>query len=203
MSTGISQSYDKEYQKRYLDLCGLLHQAYMNRYFLERSFAYVREVREKEGAIDTPARRFFAHLQHVVIRDLYLVVWKIYFDKDKKANTIRELNHYVNGKLLLNKSVKLSKEARQAEKDITTYRKQYVAHNDFAPDDGMLDFDVLFSVLDELRDKLNSLYAPELHPMVYEFSDDMLKEIQETVEYSMKRMLYENGNEIVVAERIE
>ena len=64
----------------------------MDRYLLEEIVNYTEDIKQYEGACKTRAYPVLGHISSMLKKDLCLVIWKVYCDEDKKANTIQTLN---------------------------------------------------------------------------------------------------------------
>lgn len=115
----------------------------------------------EQSAIYTTFGNFNNHCVLLLQKDLALTVWKIYFDTNPNANTVRKFRNSIN--LLLRKlnadGVQVKKESinKKFEKTMLNMRKQFLAHCDMTREDSRLEISSIKETLDTIRTEFNNV----------------------------------------------
>ena len=80
-----------EYSDRYTGILELLISGYYDSFMLQA----IDEIRPESKDYVGVSFKMLRHISELLKRDLALVIWRIYFDSDSKANTVRQLNGYL------------------------------------------------------------------------------------------------------------
>lgn len=89
---------DEEYYQRYTNIYSLLFQAYMDKCVLDsanhlRENVLKRSIQELGNTI-----MVIDHVRELTKKDLTLVLWKIFFDDGRDANTVKSIKRYLSAK---------------------------------------------------------------------------------------------------------
>ena len=194
---------NEEYSQRYWNLFDLLQQAYMDRYLLEEIVNYTEDIKQYEGAYKTRAYSVLGHISSLLKKDLCLVIWKVYCDEDKKANTIQTLNHFLMSITGKHYKMKISKEFRPLEKTLKTMRKQWLAHNDQKQEDLALQTTDIYRMLDEICELLNGMMEKSVASNVMAFSESTKNALRNRSTIGLKSMIYRDDKPVVIVPKPE
>lgn len=129
--------------------------------------------------------------------DLCLTLWKVYYDTDSRAHTIRKMAHYLHDVAQKNCESKISKEMEVYESAIDTIRKQGLAHNDKDKSQAYVDLKVLFQILDEIRMLFASMYDRSIDTGVLRMDDNHLRALKRYCTEGLHLMLYRDEHPVV------
>ena len=189
---------NEEYRRLYMELYDLLDRAYMDRYMLEELLNYREVVIQQTHEIKTRADYVLRHTFHVLKEDLCLTLWKVYFDTDKRAHTIKKMPHYLVQTAQKRCNSKLSKEMAAYKSIIDTIRKQGLAHNDKDKSEAFVELHVLFQILDEIRSLFADMYDRSIDSTVFQMDDNHLRALKHYCSEGLKLMLYRDDQPIVI-----
>lgn len=189
---------NKEYRQLYWDLYNLLDRAYMDRYMLEEILLYNESIKNQKNAAKTRAYRVLGHTFRVLKEDLCLTLWKVYFDPDRKAHTIRKMAHYLHATTRKSCKSKLSKEMSAYEPTICTIRKQGLAHNDKEKSEATVDLQVLFQILDEVSVLFSDMYDKSIDSGILQMNENHLRALRHDCSEGLHLMLYRDEQPVVL-----
>lgn len=157
-----------EYSVRYTGILELLISGYYDAFMLQA----IDEIRPESKDYVGVSFKMLRHISELLKRDLALVIWRIYFDSDSKANTVRQLNGYLrkNG---VETHQRLSLSNKSLEKELDEARNSFLAHNDAKKSNVSIEIADLNTALDEIRLMLNGLCFPEIDSGVFQLTDQM------------------------------
>lgn len=191
---------NEEYRRLYMELYDLLDRAYIDRYMLEEIMRYNERVRTQKNSIKTRADYVLRHTYHVLTEDLCLTLWKVYFDTDKRAHTIKKMAHYLIQTAQKRCETKLSKKIAAYESVIDTIRKQGLAHNDKDKGEAFVELRVLFQLLDEIRILFVAMYDKSIDTAIFQMNDNHLRALRHYCSEGLNLMLYRDGEPVVIRE---
>jgi len=188
---------NEEYRRLYMELYELLDRAYMDRYMLEEMLNYNESIRQQKNGIKTRAYYVLGHTFRVLKEDLCLTLWKVYYDTDSRAHTIRKMAYYLHDAAQKNCESKISKEMEVYKSAIDTIRKQGLAHNDKDKSQTYIDLKVLFQILDEIRMLFVSMYDRSIDTGVPRMDDNHLRALKRYCTEGIHLMLYRDEHPVV------
>ena len=188
----------EEYYRRYEELRCLLERAYVDIYALQEIEHYNESVQKDGHVLPRSSFDVLGHICELLKADLGLTIWKIYFDENPKANTIKSFLSYickncanlVNGLHLPKTS--LPKELRDTEKQLSILRKKHLAHNDAEKQHTTIKISELISITEHLRTVLNGLCFSDIDKRATVITDQRLLKIRCSVSLGLGMMIYRN-----------
>lgn len=192
---------DELYYKRYIELQGLVIQAYTDIYILEGFEHYNKEVTEKTMALPQCSFSVVRHLCKLALLDLGLTLWKL-TDRNPKSNTITSISSYLEDhceKECRYKEAPLTKHVIKVLDDI---RNEYLAHNDITKSSKQLSVFSLKSALEDVKNHLNSLCYPDVDNRVSTIEKEIIFKEAYEIKFGLA-VLLENSNMIDTAEQSE
>lgn len=143
--------------RNYNELYTLILSCYKHSSILE---AY-EQLQKKKSDLYNRVPHISNHFVLLVQKDLALTLWKIYYDKDSKSNTVPKFRNTINELLrnsdCKNKCVKREKINKSIEDKLTMLRKQYLAHVDMTRNDNRIEIRELKELLDIICREFNRI----------------------------------------------
>lgn len=134
-----------------------------------------------------PRYKIIIHLCELAKRDLVLTVWKLYFDSDSKANTVRSLKRYLYSiGYKKDCKMKLSKEVSLIEKPLRKLRSEYLAHIDSNIDYNTVSIELVVKAFYEIVEMAKCLCDANIDDRAKPISDISIK----ITEYELQRGLF-------------
>lgn len=187
---------NEEYARRYIRIYALLKSAYMDKYLLEEIDRYTKELNNEKGIIDTRVYSVLTHLCELIKKDLCLIIWKVYCDTNTKANTLMSLGRFLTSITHKRYPTELSKELRRHKDTISNLRSKWLAHNDTTSTNDSIEIQVLYTILDELREILNSLCDKKVCSSIAILSDFELIPLKLNGVIGFTEMLYRDNRPV-------
>lgn len=171
-----------EYRRRFEEL----------KYLLEKAFIDVCLLRELEKM--KLVNNIVGHIYELVKSDLALIVWKMYYDTNPKANTLKHLHSFVKNKFGEVVSprdlpkMSIANNLTVTGKQIESIRKSFLAHNDIDKKHASVNISQMIEIVDSLQVILNGLCFPELNDSVSCFTREDLDCIQTNVANELQQI---------------
>ena len=118
------------------------------------------------------------HYCNLIKQDACLNIWKLFFDRNKLANTLKTFNTLLyKSKIKSKTKLRLSEDLKSYESIIKNVRQKVIAHNDAIQNETNIPIEVLKRILDELRTMLNG--------MGKDINDDSIIQITDSYVFSI------------------
>ena len=180
---------DEEYYKRYINLFNLIRQAYLDEYFLN-SIENFKDDLPHEINWDVHSYVFVvSHICELVKRDLALTLWKIFYDDNGKANTLKGLKKYLFTQYQKQIKYKETANIRNIRTQISAARNSFIAHNTLANTTLSLQCVDLINALHDIRLFFNMLCLPDIDSRVKPISETQIYNISFQEKFGFERML--------------
>ncbi len=184
------------FKNGYEKLRYLLKQTYIDIYALEEIGKIKTTAQEDSWTLYKSSTHILGHICELLKKDLGLIIWKIYIDKDERANTLQHLKSLifceigdideVRSKL---KNIDLSEESQEEISRLDELRKKYLAHNDNESAKVAVNISNLVIIVETMRSILNALCLPSIDDRVVILSDKDLMAIKIDVSIGLRRMI--------------
>ena len=147
--------FNEQFYRNYNELYTMIKQCYCEVAILEAYKIIQKEKQDIYASTQDISNHFIILMQ----KDLVLTLWKIYYDSDSKANTIRKFRNSVNDILrkcnCCDKQVKKEKGNRKVEEIVKMMRRQFLAHTDMTRGDNRLEVSDMCELLDVMCKEFN------------------------------------------------
>lgn len=169
---------DEEYFRRYTELGYLIEHGYVDYFVIKSAEDYNQVVQSTNQALPKDCFNILGHIIEVMKSDLALILW-ILTENSQDANRIGTLETYLIKGFNLRSTVSLSSSTKHfVDNELTDIRHHGLAHNSITKGNASITINSLKTILDEVREKYNSLCFPQV--------DDRVKSIDDSSVYSME-----------------
>jgi len=158
---GESNSPKDEYYSLCEELYHLILKAYIDKALLEAIEMNNSVIKQSLMVMERRSFNVLGHICELIKSDLALTIWKVYFDNDGKAGTLKKLSRLLRNSFNTatdnNHFAKLSKKYSGIQLELNILRNEFLSHNDQRKSGAKIELSDLYSVLDELKEMYNSL----------------------------------------------
>jgi len=148
---------DDQTYRNYNELYDMILQCYRNISILD---VYKKLQTEKTETYNMYSN-ISNHIIRLVQKDLALTIWKMYFDIDKKANTIPKFRNTINKTLRefdnRHKKIDKSKFNTDTIKKLECMRMKFLAHTDMTRSNNRIEIFELIEILDTMCNEFNNI----------------------------------------------
>lgn len=159
--------HDDEYFRRYTELSELITRAYVDYYILNAIEIYRKQAIEEQYLLN--GAFIISHWCILTVEDLGLTIWKIIDKNEAKLNTIITLKNYLIKTYKKDIKSKLNKSQDKIRGELSTIRKQFLAHNDIVKAGINIPVKNLYEVLKDVKQYFDALYFPDIDSRVSAF----------------------------------
>ena len=159
--------YDDEYFRRYTELSELITRAYADYYILNAIKIYRKRAVEEQYLLN--GAFIVAHWCTLTVEDLGLTIWKITDKNETKSNTIITLKNYLIKTHKKDIKPSLNKSQDKIRNELSTIRKQFLAHNDIVKAGVDIPVNDLYEVLEDVKQYFDVLCCPDIDSRVSAF----------------------------------
>ena len=157
MDKTVCISLDEQLYRNYNELYALIMQCYKDVSILK---VYM-EVQIKELELYSITPNISNHIVWSTQTELSLTLWKIYFDKNSKANTIPKFRNLINEKIRKygkkNEQIEKAKIKKDVEDKLNLMRREFLAHIDMARSNCRIEISDLSDLLDIMCKEFNNI----------------------------------------------
>lgn len=150
-------SLDEQLYRNYNELYFLIMQCYKDVSILK---VYM-ELQTKKLELYNIAPHISNHIVRSTQKELALTLWKIYFDKNPKANTIPKFRNLINEKIQQHdnkdKQIEKAKINKDVEVKLNLMRREFLAHVDMTRSDSRIEISDLSDLLDIMCKEFNNI----------------------------------------------
>lgn len=172
MDKAVCIRLDEQLIRNYNELYSLIMQCYRDVSILE----FYMELQAKEFELYKRLPNIGNHIVRSTQMELALTLWKVYFDKDSKANTIPKFRNSINSKLLDcgngGKKIRREKIAKDVEEKMNLIRMKFLAHADMTRSNSRIEISDL--------SKLLAIMCKEFNNICSVIDDERVNSISET-----------------------
>lgn len=190
----MTEDAKKEYLNRYLELQDYLQAAYIDIFCLEEIEKYNESIRKDGRALLESSFNVLGHICELLKADLGLTIWKLFFDDDTKANSIKTLKGFLRREFDNSiadslPKLRLPENLDEPSKQLQLLRNKYLAHADYEKSGASVELFDLKRIVEELRRMLNAMCFKQIDNSVTETTDNNLKAIQFNVSFGLGLMI--------------
>lgn len=165
---------DEEYYNRYVSLSYLILRAYLDVFFLDSIGNFKDSLPEKPEPTTPNPIIAVAHICELTKTDLALNLWKVFYDNNPKAITVKKLKDYLFRSCGWKVVKRDSPSIKKIESTIKTARNTFIAHNSVSPNGYDLRVDDLRAALDDIRAYFNELCSSDIDDRVNPLTDSLI-----------------------------